>query len=116
MCEEYSYKEDVSLFNKILSKEADKLLSNKDLAVIYIGRETCPYCRKFAKKLSEVANEISTTIYYVDSSDFDDNGINSFRQKYNIKTVPGFIIVKNREVEVYCDSSLPKDKILEKIS
>lgn len=116
MCEKYSYKEDVSLFKKILSEEADKLLSNEDLTVIYIGREACPYCRKFVKKLSELSNEISTTIYYVDSSDFDDNGINSFREKYNITTVPGFIILKNREIEVYCDSSLPKNEILEKIS
>lgn len=115
MCEEYSYKEDISLFKKILSEEADKLLSNKDSAVIYIGRETCPYCRKFVKKLSDVASEISKTIYYIDSSNFDDNEINSFREKYNVLTVPGFIICKNREIEVYCDSSLPKDDILRKI-
>lgn len=42
MTEEYSYKEDVSLFTKILSEEADKLLSNDDSTVVYIGRETCP--------------------------------------------------------------------------
>ena len=43
MSDEYSYKEDVSLFTKILSEEADKLLSNENLVVVYIGRETCPY-------------------------------------------------------------------------
>lgn len=113
---EYNYKEGVSLFKKILSEEADKLLSNEDLAVIYIGRETCPYCRKFVKKLSELATEISITIYYVDSNNFADNEMNSFREKYNILTIPGFIIRKNGEIEVYCDSSMPKDVILEKIS
>ena len=115
MTEEYSYKEDVSLFTKILSEEADKLLSNEDLTIVYIGRETCPYCRKFAKKLSGLVSEINTTIYYVDSNNFSDNGLSSFREKYNIVTVPGFIVRKNGEIEVRCDSSTPEDEILEMI-
>ena len=73
MSDEYSYKEDVSLFTKILSEEVDKLLSNENLVVVYIGRETCPYCRKFAKKLSGLVSEINTTIYYVDSDNSSDN-------------------------------------------
>ena len=115
MTGEYSYKEDVSLFTKILSEEADKLLSNENLAVIYIGRETCPYCRKFAKKLSGLVNEINTTIYYVDSNNLSDDEIQSFREKYNIATVPGFIVSKNGNIEVRCDSSTPENQILEMI-
>lgn len=87
MTGEYSYKEDVSLFTKILSGEADKLLSNENLAVVYIGKETCPYCRKFAKKLSGLVNEINTTIYYVNSDNLSDNEIKLFREKYNIYVV-----------------------------
>ena len=113
MSDEYSYKEDVSLFTKILSEEVDKLLSNENLVVVYIGRETCPYCRKFAKKLSGLVSEINTTIYYVDSDNSSDNGLKSFREKYNIVTVPGFIVSKNREIEVRCDSSITEDEILD---
>lgn len=112
---EFTYQEDVSLFTKILSEEADKLLSNESLAVVYIGRETCPYCRKFAKKLSGLVDEVNTTIYYVDSENFSDNEIASFRNKYNIVTVPGFIVSKNGEIEVRCDSSTPENEILEMI-
>ncbi len=113
MSDEYSYKEDVSLFTKILSEEVDKLLSNENLVVVYIGRETCPYCRKFAKKLSGLVSEINRTIYYVDSDNSSDNELKSFREKYNIVTVPGFIVSKNGEIEVRCDSSTPEDEILE---
>ena len=113
MSDEYSYKEDVSLFTKILSEEVDKLLSNENLVVVYIGRETCPYCRKFAKKLSGLVSEINTTIYYVDSDNSSDNELKSFREKYNIVTVPGFIVSKNGEIEVRCDSSTPEYEILE---
>ena len=113
MFEEDTYKKDIALFKKITSKEVDKLISAERIVVVYIGRETCPYCRKFAKKLSGLANEINTTIYYINTEDFSDNEINSLREKYNIVTVPGFIVSKNGEVEVHCDSSLPEDTILE---
>lgn len=115
MFEENSYKENVELFENILSEEADKLLCNENLAIVYIGRETCPYCRKFAKKLSDLVNEINTIIYYIDSSNSSDNYINSFREKYNIVTVPGFIIGKNGDIQVRCDSSTPEEEILEMI-
>ena len=113
MFENDSYEEDVKLFKKVTSIDAEELLSNEDLAVTYIGRGTCPFCRKFAKKLSSLTNKINTTIYYVDSDDFSDDSINSFREKYNIVTVPGFIVRKNREIEVRCDSSLTEDEILD---
>ena len=115
MFEENSYKENVELFENILSEEADKLLCNENLAIVYIGRETCPYCRKFAKKLSDLVNEINTTIYYVNSDNPSDNEIKSFREKYNIITVPGFIVSKNGNIEVRCDSSTPENQILEMI-
>lgn len=108
-----AYEEDIKSFEKVLSKEADKLLANEELAAIYIGRGTCPFCRKFAKKLSGLIDEINTTIYYVDSNNFSDNELSSFREKYNIVTVPGFIVKKNREIEVRCDSSTPENEILD---
>ncbi len=113
MFEKDSYEEDVKLFEKVLSTQADELLSNENLAVAYIGRATCPFCRKFARKLSGLSNKINTIIYYVDSADFSDNLLNSFREKYNIVTVPGFIVSKNREIEVRCDSSITEDEILD---
>ena len=113
MFEKDSYEEDVKLFEKVISTQADELLSNEDLAAIYIGRGTCPFCRKFAKKLSSLTNKINITIYYVDSDNSSDNLINSFREKYNIVTVPGFIVSKNREIEVRCDSSITEDEILD---
>ena len=115
MFDENTYKEDVKSFKKILSTEADELLNKDNLTVIYIGRATCPYCRKFAKKLSGLSDEINTTIYYVNSESFSDNNLKAFREKYNIVTVPGFIVNKNGEIEVRCDSATPEDEILEMV-
>ena len=108
-----NYEEDVKLFKKVISTQAEELLFNEDLAVIYIGRATCPFCCKFVKKLSALTNKINTAIYYVDSANFSDDLINSFREKYNIVTVPGFIVRKNAEIEVRCDSSITDEEILD---
>lgn len=116
MFEENSYIEDIQNFKKITSSEADKFLSTEDLSVVYIGRGTCPFCRKFAKKLSGLTDKINTTIYYVDSQDYSDDNLKTFRSKYNIITVPGFIVKKNNEVEVRCDSSTPEDEILDMLN
>ena len=115
MFEKDTYEEDIELFEKVLSTEADQLLSTEELAIVYIGRATCPFCRKFAKKLSGLTSEINSTIYYVESDNYSDDEINSFREKYNIVTVPGFIVSKNGEVEVRCDSSTPEEEILDMI-
>jgi predicted bacteriocin transport accessory protein len=113
MFEQDKYEEDINSFERVLSTQADKLLSNEDTAVVYIGRATCPFCRKFATKLSGLANKVNTTIYYVDSANSLDNELRVFRDKYNIVTVPGFIVSKNKEIEVRCDSSTPEDEILD---
>jgi predicted bacteriocin transport accessory protein len=97
----------------VISTQADELLSNEDFAVIYIGRSTCPFCRKFVKKLSGLTNKINIPIYYVDSANFSDSSINSFIEKYNIVAVPRFIVSKNSEIEVRCNSSLTEDEILD---
>ena len=115
MFEKDTYKENIKSFKVVESKEADKLLENENLSVVYIGRETCPFCRKFAKKLSSLTNKINTDIYYVNSDNLSDNEVKSFREKYNVLTVPGFIVSKNKEVKVRCDSSTPEDEILNMI-
>lgn len=112
MFSQNTYSEDVKAFHKVSATEAKHLLSTEDLAVVYIGRETCPYCQKFAKKLSKLMPEISTTIYYVDSSNSSDPEIECFREQFNIVTVPGFIVGKNGSTTVRCDSSTPEIEIL----
>lgn len=115
MFEKDTYKENIKSFKVVESKEADKLLESENLSVVYIGRETCPFCRKFAKKLSSLTDKINTDIYYVNSDNLSDNEVKSFREKYNVLTVPGFIVSKNKEVKVRCDSSTPEDEILNMI-
>ena len=115
MFNENTYEEDIVLFKKVLSSQADQLLSNNSFTIIYIGRSTCPFCRKFAKKLNSLMNDIDSTIYYVESDNTYDVEIQAFRDKYNILTVPGFIVNKNGNITVRCDSSTPEKELLDMI-
>lgn len=107
------YYEEVAIFKKIESTEADNLLGSEDKTFVFIGRSSCPYCRKFVKKLSSAADKTNALVYYVDSENSDDTNIQSFRDKYNVRTVPGFLIRKNGEVDVRCDSSIPEEELID---
>lgn len=112
MTEVETYLEQAKIFNEVTPEEANQLLEEQAGNIVYIGRETCPYCRKFVAKLSEVAKEKQLTINYVHAQhpDYADS-IQEFRTKYNVPTVPGFLYSDADQLKVKCDSSLTKEDI-----
>ena len=109
-----NYEENVAGFEEIDAKKAQELINDESETIIYIGMAVCPFCQKFVEKLKKVADETNTTIYYVDRSDKTDaDAIASFREKYDIPTVPGFIYSKGDTVNVISDSSMSEDAIKE---
>lgn len=115
MFEQNTYLEDTKSFHPIDVAKATELLANNDLVVIYIGRESCPFCRKFVKTLSLIVSKIDTPIYYINSDDIFNTELGDFREQYQIVTVPGFMVCKNGEITVRCDSSTPAHELLEMI-
>lgn len=116
MIGEDTYSDNVKLFRNIEAQEAIDMFENKDKVILYIGRETCPYCRKFVKKLASVAERIGEAVYYVNSNNPGDTEINSLRQKYTVNTVPGFIVKNSGNIKVKCDSSMPEEQIMDMIN
>lgn len=47
-----SYKEAMTYVKKIPLSEVQEKINNKEDFILYIGRESCPYCQKFAPKLA----------------------------------------------------------------
>ena len=107
-----TYEEIVTSFEKIDSAKALELIKSDTEAVIYVGKEVCPYCQKFVVKLKKVAEETNSHIYHVNSVEESDlEGITAFRNEYNIPTVPGFIYTNGDTVNVKCDSSMTEEEI-----
>lgn len=109
------YLEQVKLFKETHPKDADELLEAKAGNIVFIGRETCPYCRKFVRKLNPLADEHDLTVHYLHSQhpEYEDE-VELLREKYDVPTVPGLLYSSETAgLIVKCDSSLEPEEILE---
>ena len=106
--------EAVEKFEKKSIKEVESLIASGEEVVLFIGRPTCPYCRRFAPKMNEARQVLNKPAVFVNSEDVTQlNEIQLFRQKYGIPTVPGLLVAKGGDVRVVCDSSISVEDIIE---
>lgn len=92
-----TYAELVSHFTEVKNPEDIESKSTDTDVIVYIGRETCPYCQIFVPKLYEAYNNTDTEIIYVDS-DSPTEIMQNFLQKNNIKYVPNLSIFRDGKV------------------
>ncbi|HER4943797.1 TPA: thioredoxin [Streptococcus pyogenes] len=101
--------------NFILSSVAEvtsAIASGKDM-IVFLGRSSCPYCRRFAPKLAQVATDNQKDVYFVDSENAADAAeLAAFRENYQLVTVPALLVSYDQHQRAVCDSSLTPDDIL----
>lgn len=104
--------EDIKDLEVTTVARAQEALDNNETATFFIGRKTCPYCRKFAGTLAGVLAETKAHIYFINSEEASElEKLQAFRSEYSIPTVPGFVHVQDGQVSVRCDSSMTTDEI-----
>ena len=96
-----SYKEAMTYVKKIRLSEVKDKINNKENFILYIGRESCPYCQKFAPKLAVAIQKTNQTVYYLDNDSKERKDITSFAHDMNIKTVPNLSSFKKGSKENY---------------
>ncbi|HEP4338020.1 TPA: thioredoxin [Streptococcus pyogenes] len=88
------------------------IASGKDM-IVFLGRSSCPYCRRFAPKLAQVATDNQKEVYFVDSENAADaSELAAFRENYQLVTVPALLVSYDQHQRAVCDSSLTPDDIL----
>ena len=93
---------------------ARQAIADKETATFFVGRKTCPYCRKFAGTLAGVVAETKAHIYFINSEEASElKKLQAFRSEYSIPTVPGFVHVADGQINVRCDSSMSAQEIKE---
>ena len=106
--------EDIKGLEVTTVARAQEALNNKETATFFIGRKTCPYCRKFAATLAGVVAETKAHIYFINSEEPSQlKDLQDFRSRYGISTVPGFVHVADGQINVRCDSSMSAQEIKE---
>ena len=106
--------EDIKDLEVTTVARAQETIDNKETATFFVGRKTCPYCRKFAGTLAGVVAETKAHIYFINSEEPSQlDALQDFRSRYEIPTVPGFVHVTNGQIKIRCDSSMTEEEIKE---
>ena len=82
----------------------DMNTQKKQIRFVYVGRETCPYCREFAPKLKEAAKSINATVYYIDTENKTDE-LAKFAEQYHIDSIPTLLVFKDGQLQETLSSS-----------
>ena len=70
----------------------------RQIRFVYVGRESCPYCREFAPKLRKAARSINATIYYIDTENKTDE-LAKFAEQYHIDSIPTLLVFKDGQLQ-----------------
>ena len=86
----------VELDNSRIQEDMKDL--KRQLRFVYVGRETCPFCREFAPKLKEASKSINATIYYIDTENKTDE-LAKFAEQYHIDSIPTLLVFKDGQLQ-----------------
>ncbi|MGT2934496.1 conjugal transfer protein TraF [Streptococcus castoreus] len=108
-----TFEETIAAFTELKIADVTEVINSGGKRIVFLGRSTCPYCRRFAPKLARVAKDYQKAIFFVNSENMADQAdLQEFRQAYQLVTVPALILIDNHQLKAVCDSSLSEEEIL----
>lgn len=113
------FREATTHMEEINVKQARELMTASDKQLVFIGRETCGFCRRFLPKLLNVFNAEEHTLYFLDSTQTPvDEELADFRYELSIRTVPSLVYLGGEKnfINLNIDSSDSEESIAELLS
>lgn len=109
-----TFEETIAQFTTVEIGEVKQAIENGKDMIVFLGRSTCPFCRLFAPKLAQVAEDHQKKVFFVNNENpIDAEALQAFRQEYHLATVPALLVIHSGQVRAVCDSSLTESEILD---
>lgn len=88
------YKTVTANMKSVTPEEYLEVLATGDSTILYVGRETCPYCSDFINRVSSL--DLSM-VYYMDTEEKTD-ALYAFADRYKIDAIPQLLRFQNAEI------------------
>ncbi|GMR70483.1 thiol reductase thioredoxin [Aerococcus viridans] len=86
------FEKEIKDFQEISANVAKGFLEEDEAKLVFIGRPTCPFCRKYLPKLIQALGEDVSSTYYLNSEETaTDDALSDFRFEVGAKTVPSLV-------------------------
>ena len=72
------FEKEVSQFVETSAEKVEALIAEGKEVVLFVGRPTCPYCRRFAPKINEVREALGKEMYFINSEDRANESFSGF--------------------------------------
>lgn len=99
----------VAAFIPTTPDELLQLIDSQKTAIVFLGKPSCSYCRRFVAKLSTVSLNKQLTVRFTDSS--NKAALKDFREQHSIKTVPALLNILQGKIKFVCNSKLSEEEI-----
>ena len=73
------------------------LISSENNSVFYIGRDTCPACKKFKPVILRYSNDKKFIFYYLNLDNISDEDMYRINDFVEINYIPSLLIVSNKQ-------------------
>lgn len=107
--EQQTFAEHTAAFAPVTPAELAHIIKCRQTAVVFLGRASCSYCRRFAPKLQRAAAQTGVSVRFADSS--GKAAWADFREEHDIDTVPALMKILSDGLHVVCNSKLSEQDI-----
>ena len=89
---------DESNFYVIGAQKFKEMVNSDEKYLFFIGRDTCPACKEFKQIASSFSSKEKINIYYVNTTDFNQNEWNTVTEIVDISYIPTIIVSYNSKI------------------